>query len=136
VATTQPSAARVLMSGADHTRLAQRARQQGLSGYLSKRMDAPAIVAALKHMLRGERFFADEDDGGGAAASIQLTARQTEVLQWVCEGRSSKEIARTLGVAERTVKDHLTLIYVRLGVRGRAEAVARAGALGLIRLEA
>jgi len=45
-------------------------------------------------------------------------------------------IAHRLGVAERTVKDHLTVIYLRLEAGNRAEAVARAASLGLISLDA
>jgi DNA-binding CsgD family transcriptional regulator len=63
---------------------------------------------------------------------VHLSPRQAEVLQRVCSGLSSKEIGRELGLTERTVKDHLSLVYARLGVNSRAEAVARAAALGLI----
>jgi two-component system, NarL family, nitrate/nitrite response regulator NarL len=125
-----PQAACVLMSGADDRRLATRARVQGLRGYLSKSLEPAQIVAAMKAVLDGGHAFT----AGEGQREVDLTDRQTEVLQMVGEGLSSKEIARRLGLSERTVKDHLSLIFVRLNVGSRAEAVARAGALGLISL--
>jgi DNA-binding NarL/FixJ family response regulator len=56
-------------------------------------------------------------------------------LQHASNGLSNKAIAVALGVTERTVKDHLTAVYVRLGASNRAEAVARASALGLVRVQ-
>jgi len=55
----------------------------------------------------------------------QLTPRQREVLAEVCKGHSNKEIARTLGLAEATVKLHLTEIFKALGVRTRYEAMVK-----------
>ena len=56
---------------------------------------------------------------GGAAPS----ARQTEILQLIAQGRSNKEIARQLGLTEGTVKQHLYALYRKLGVRNRTQAL-------------
>jgi NarL family two-component system response regulator YdfI len=55
------------------------------------------------------------------------------VLKAVAEGQRSKEIAQTLGIAERTVKGHLASIYNKLGVDSRAAAIAVAAKLGLLK---
>lgn len=52
-----------------------------------------------------------------------LTSREREVLNLVVEGRTNKEIARSLHVTERTVEQHLTHIYRKLGVSSRSEAL-------------
>lgn len=127
-----PGTACVLLSGSDVAQLGPRARRLGLRGYLSKALEPHQIVAAVRTVLAGGSCFRDAD---AAPAGPALTERQLEVLQLVGQGRSSKEIARDLGVGPSTVKDHLTLIFVRLGVNSRAEAVARAAALGLIRFD-
>ena len=127
-----PGTACVLLSGSDIAQLGVRARRMGLRGYLSKALEPHQIVAAVRSVLAGGSCFRGiEDEPAGPA----LTERQLEVLELVGQGRSSKEIARDLGVSASTVKDHLTLIFVRLGVNSRAEAVARAAALGLIRFD-
>jgi DNA-binding CsgD family transcriptional regulator len=57
--------------------------------------------------------------------TLPLTARQTDVLTLLREGRSTKEIARRLGLAVPTVKTHLAALYRQLGARNRVEAVMR-----------
>jgi DNA-binding NarL/FixJ family response regulator len=52
-----------------------------------------------------------------------LTTREHEVLNLVTEGRTNKEIARMLSVTERTVEQHLTHIYRKLGVSSRSAAL-------------
>jgi two-component system, NarL family, response regulator YdfI len=51
----------------------------------------------------------------------------------LCPGRRNKEIADATGIAERTAKFHLSMVFQKLGVQGRAEAVAVAFKLGLIK---
>ncbi len=66
---------------------------------------------------------------GAAVAELQtigLTRRQAEVLQHVRHGHTNGEVARQMGVSERTVAHHLEHIYGRLGVRTRTAAVGRA----------
>lgn len=62
--------------------------------------------------------------GDGALAG--LTARERTALQLLCEGRSNAQIAWTLGIAEKTVRNHVSSLYRKLGVRSRAEAIVRA----------
>jgi NarL family two-component system response regulator YdfI len=65
-------------------------------------------------------------DASGAA----LTDRELEVLRAVAKGKRSKEIARDLGITERTVKAHLASVYNKLGVDSRAAAIAIAAQNG------
>ena len=61
-----------------------------------------------------------------------LTPRELEVTRLICQGYSNAEIARQLVVAVSTVKKHTSHIYDKLGVRSRAQAIARAHDLGLV----
>jgi DNA-binding NarL/FixJ family response regulator len=65
-----------------------------------------------------------------AAAGPALTGRQRDVLHLLGEGRSTKDIARRLGLAVPTVKTHLAAIYRQLGARNRVEAVVKASIPG------
>jgi len=62
--------------------------------------------------------------------NVDLTGREMEVLQAAARGKTSKEIAFTLGISERTVKAHLGSIYQKLGVDSRAAAIAAAAGRG------
>ena len=64
-----------------------------------------------------------------------LTRRQREVLQLLTHGKSNKEIARLLGIAEATTKIHMAALVRALGVRNRTEAAFKAGINGELVLE-
>ena len=55
---------------------------------------------------------------------MKLTDREAEVLKLATQGLLNKQIARALGIGEKTVKAHLGRVYERLGVTNRADAVA------------
>jgi DNA-binding NarL/FixJ family response regulator len=107
----------------------------GVHGYIPKSLPSAQIATALQGILEGRIFVPaaiGKRDGADAPASSakrldqdKLTLRQRDVLQELLKGQSSKEIARTLDIAEGTVKIHLAAIYRALGVRTRAEAIAR-----------
>jgi LuxR family maltose regulon positive regulatory protein len=61
-----------------------------------------------------------------------LSRRETGIVQMIARGMSNKQIAYSLGITPETVKSHARNIFVKLATRTRAEAVARAGALGLL----
>jgi DNA-binding NarL/FixJ family response regulator len=127
-----PTAARVLVSGSDDPHLPQQARRAGLLGYLPKSLEPALWLVALARILAGEPWFGQQP--GAAAAEPGPTQRQALILQRLASGAGNRAIAHELGITERTVKYHLTEVYGRLGAANRAEAVARAGARGWIRL--
>ncbi|QCW26064.1 helix-turn-helix transcriptional regulator [Lysobacter enzymogenes] len=61
----------------------------------------------------------------------ELTEREKEVLQWIAEGRTSREVGLILSIAERTVKFHLRNIYAKLNVLNRTQAVSIANRMNL-----
>lgn len=107
----------------------------GVHGYIPKSLSAAEITAALRSILDGRIYVPatigrrDPSTPVASAAGDQgenkLTLRQKDVLNELLKGQASKEIARTLDIAEGTVKIHLAAIYRALGVRTRAEAIAR-----------
>ena len=69
-----------------------------------------------------------------AQPSLELTAREREVLTLLAEGASNKLIGRRLGISVHTVKYHVASILEKLDATGRTDAVAHAAQLGLILL--
>ena len=61
-----------------------------------------------------------------------LTAREREVMQLVCEGSSTKEVARTLGIGVKTAENHRSRVLQKLQTRNTAELVRYAARRGLI----
>ncbi|HYG28140.1 MAG TPA: response regulator transcription factor [Caulobacteraceae bacterium] len=107
----------------------------GVDGYIPKSLSVAEMVAAIQQVLDGGMFVPRALTRRGIEPTARprakapglehLTPRQTEVLDQLLLGLSSKEIARALDVAEGTVKIHLAAIYRALGVRTRAEAISR-----------
>jgi len=64
-------------------------------------------------------------DAGNATRDEVLTARERTVLAQLCEGRSNAQIGWQLGIAEKTVRNHVSALYRKLGVRSRAEAIVK-----------
>lgn len=108
----------------------------GVHGYIPKSLPSAEIADAIRSVLDGRIFvppaIGRREPGQIPAASTapidaaeRLTIRQKDVLGELVKGRASKEIARSLNIAEGTVKIHLAAIYRALGVRTRAEAIAK-----------
>ena len=99
----------------------------GARGYLLKDAEPAELVRAVRAAARGE---APLDPRAAHAvltrstpeAGATLTAREREVLQLVANGLPNKQIARALGITERTVKAHMTKIFVAIGVTDRTAA--------------
>lgn len=116
-------------------RYVREAMRRGASGFLLKHAGPRALLDGVRAALRGElpldpgavRLLARPHDDPLA----ELTPREREVLALVAEGRSNAEIGERLGIAEKTVKVHLTSVFAKLGVQGRTQAALRARELGL-----
>lgn len=115
----------------------------GASGYCPKSADHAMLTAALRLVVAGQTYVPplmlevmEHGHGHRAAAPGPggvgtLTARQRDVLRLLCQGRSNKEIAQALAVAEHTVKIHVGSIFRAMAVASRSQAIARARQLGL-----
>jgi DNA-binding NarL/FixJ family response regulator len=120
----------------------------GFHGFISKHQSDADIIAAITDMMSGRIYvpgsLAEAGNGdtlGGRfsgealptlstrADVLKLTKRQREVLLLLARGKSNKEIARVLEIAEATTKIHMAALLRALGVRNRTEAAYRAGNL-------
>jgi DNA-binding NarL/FixJ family response regulator len=110
----------------------------GAVGFLVKDVEASRLLEALRTVQRGESPLdpraARALFGALAEAQLQptLSARELEIVGLVADGMANKQIARRLGISEKTVKNHLTKIFSVLGVNGRTEAAIWAARNGLI----
>jgi len=66
-----------------------------------------------------------------AIKALGLTRREVEMLSFLAEGKSNKEIARDLDLSPNTIKTHLANLYEKLGVRNRTQAVTKAAELAI-----
>jgi DNA-binding NarL/FixJ family response regulator len=117
----------VLTSFSDQTRILD-ALAAGADGYLLKHTDPDEIATAIRAVHAGGSPLDPKaartllESRRARAQTPELTDREREVLLLVREGLANKQIARRLGIAERTVKAHLTSIFQRLGVSDRTQA--------------
>lgn len=103
----------------------------GASGYLLKGMKVADLIEAIARVARGDslldpavtRNLLERLRSGGAAAPADgLTAQEEQVLAAIIEGLSNREIAATLHLAEQTVKNYVSSLMSKLGVRSRTQA--------------
>lgn len=94
------------------------------------RLVQPAVTAALLDRLAGTGPLLGQ--GAPSLAAPALTERELEVLRLVAAGYSNREVATALHLAEGTVKNHVSNVLLKLGVRDRTRAVLRALELGLV----
>ncbi|MCY1139273.1 response regulator transcription factor [Actinoplanes sp. Pm04-4] len=129
-----PAKVLVVTSFTDRARLLPAVRA-GARGYLSKDVDPQALVAAVRSVHAGHLLLEPEVATSLLAApadSPALTARERDVLTLIADGRSNREIARALVVAEKTVKTHVSSILMKLGLADRTQAALHAVRTGLV----
>jgi DNA-binding NarL/FixJ family response regulator len=117
----------------------------GARGYLLKDVSLDQLVGAIETVAKGgslvqpvvtQRLLAGLERMHNEFASLDrpdpLTDRETEILRLMAGGYSNKEIANSLNVAEGTVKNHVSNILSKLGVRDRTRAVLKAFEIGIV----
>jgi DNA-binding NarL/FixJ family response regulator len=116
-----------------------RAIRGGARGYLLKGSPAAEIAQAIRQVHAGESYLSARIAAKLVAGVAQprgraglLSARERGVLRLVAAGQSNRQIAKTLGIAERTVKFHVTSLFNKLGADNRAQAVAIAAQRGIL----
>jgi DNA-binding NarL/FixJ family response regulator len=120
------------------------ALRAGAVGYLLKDVSGDRLVDAVLAAARGESVLqpsvaakvvarvAAMPDPDAAAPASPLSERELDVLRHLAAGRSNREIAGALYLSEGTVKNHVTSVLAKLGVRDRTQAALRAHRMGLL----
>ena len=105
----------------------ERARKAGVRGYLLKDSPIEELVNSIRVIMDGRRIYAPElvdfvyeDD-----SENPLTDRESQVLELVAEGKTTKEIAAELFLSAGTVRNYISAILDKLGVSNRIEAISR-----------
>ena len=143
VLATAPRARVVVCSGQHDPQRIQACFQRGALGYLTKNTSGASMEAALKMVLRGERYVPPEilaaspaSEATAASEQARLTRRQQDVLRLLASGLANKEIAAELGMSPATVRAHLSTIFRTLGVENRTQAATSDAALALLERDA
>jgi DNA-binding NarL/FixJ family response regulator len=132
----RPDARIVVLSGSESREDILGCLSAGAHGYIVKNQQTDQLISRLRYILSGEIYIpaslADLIPKTSEAPSepvvellkIDLSKRQRQVLKGLIEGKSNKEIAQGLNIAEGTVKIHLAALFRLLGAANRAHAVA------------
>jgi DNA-binding NarL/FixJ family response regulator len=123
-----------ILSGTAPPDVARRALRAGAAGFLPKTLAPQDLLGAVRKMLAGDVFLPlDFLSGEGAGGpQVQLTPRERDVLQGLCEGKSNKEIARDLDIQEVTVKLHVKTLSRKLDAKNRTHAAMLGRDMGLV----
>lgn len=132
----------VVLAGSPSMECAYRALAAGASAYLSKEeADTTGLCDAILAVSRGQMVLSagiqaniarDIREQRSGPQQPELTAREREVLTLTAQGLTASQVGEQLGVSTATVKTHLHHLYKKLGVGGRAAAVAEAMRRGLV----
>ncbi len=135
----------IILTTFDDDQLVLAGLKAGAKGYLLKDVSLEQLVGAIRTVAGGgslvqpaitQRLLSGLEGMQNQFMSLDrpdpLTERETEILRLMASGFSNKEIANSLGVAEGTIKNHVSNILSKLGVRDRTRAVLKAFELQLV----
>jgi DNA-binding NarL/FixJ family response regulator len=145
ITTDSPHVGVVVLTVSEDDTTVFAAMQAGARGHLLKGASQAEILLALTAVANGEvilgppmarrvtEYFASAASAGGALAAVfpELTAREREILELLAAGRSKAQIASTLFLSPKTVRNNVSNIVAKLHVADRAEAILRAREAGL-----
>jgi two-component system nitrate/nitrite response regulator NarL len=126
----------IILTGSDDSADVAAAFQGGVRGYLLKGADSAELLQAIRTVHQGETFITPmlwsrvmaQSNGTAApqqaSPSLELSARERQMLDLASTGLTNSEIATRLNLALPTVKNAMSRIFDKLGVRNRAEAIA------------
>lgn len=113
-----------------------RALREGAAGYILKGIAADELVRALRAVAAGEGYVSPkmaahllhemDDESASTGPLATLSERERQVLEGIAAGRTNREIAGDLHLAEKTVKYYVTNVLVKLQARNRVEAALKA----------
>ena len=114
-----------------------RAVQAGAMAYLTKDASGEEVINAIGSVYRFLRYLPRIalDRLAERVPAVELTPREREVLLCITQGRSNREIAEQLGIAEKTVRIHVSSMLEKMGVRDRTQATIFALQRGLVHFD-
>lgn len=137
IVTAQPGTPVVILTSFSERDRILDAIDAGAVGYLLKDSDPDELLRGVRSAAAGESPFSPKAAkalltiGSQRRAADELTPREREVLRALSTGLANKQIARRLGISEKTVKTHLTSVFNRIGVTDRTQAALWAQRHGL-----
>lgn len=142
IAETSPHVAVLVLTMAAGDDAVFDALRAGARGYLLKGADRAELTRAIQAVAAGEAIFGPEvarrlmqhfasPPAATASPFPELSEREHEILELVARGLGNQAIAERLGIAAKTVRNHVSNVFGKLQVRDRAEAVVRARDAGL-----
>lgn len=114
----------VILTGYSKKMYEYRAKLMGASAFLDKSIDLEDLIQKLVKINNGERIFSDE------VIIDLLTSREVEILELIKNGVTIDDICKQIFVSKRTVSNHLSNIFSKLGVVNRQEAIHIAEQIG------
>lgn len=136
-----PATAVLVLTMFEEDDLVVAAMRAGARGYLLKGATRDELRSAITTVAAGGAVFGPavasrlgtiiERGGSSARPFPDLTDREHEVLEQMAQGRANPDIARRLGISEKTVRNHVSIIFAKLEVMGRPEAIVRAREAGM-----
>jgi DNA-binding NarL/FixJ family response regulator len=114
-----------------------RAVRSGAMAYLTKDASGEELLNAIQNVDRGLRYLPHIalDRLAERTPAVELTPREAEVLTCITRGRSNREIAEDLRIAEKTVRVHVSALLDKMGARDRTQATIYALQRGLVHLD-
>ncbi|MGV3489621.1 MAG: response regulator [Tuberibacillus sp.] len=103
----------------------ERARAAKVSGYLLKDSRSEDLARSIRIIMQGQRIYAPELIDMAYTNESPLTKREEEVIKLMADGMNTKEIAKELYLTNGTVRNYISGILDKLGVRNRIEAISR-----------
>jgi DNA-binding NarL/FixJ family response regulator len=112
----------------------RRCLEAGASGYLTKDVLRTELLKAIRAVCRGQQYLTADLAARLAArrSAPELISREREILLLITKGLTNREIAELLGIAEGTVRIHVSNLLAKLGVSDRTEAAVEAVRRGLV----
>ncbi len=130
-----PTMAVIMLTMSTEQQQMLQAIKNGARGYLLKTASSQEVAQAIRMTQAGEMFIQPgmsgavmrefrrlADSSAGSSATHALSEKDIEILRYVAAGMSNKEIAEKLAYSEKTVKNYLSLIFQKLGIRDRTQA--------------
>lgn len=134
---TYPSMGLVVLTMYDGDEHLFGALEAGASAFVLKSAPADDVAAAVRQAAAAPTAFTANDLAGAmrrrmTAPTVQLTPRESEILQLLAQGMSVAEVASTLFISQSTAKTHMSKLYDKLDAGNRTQAVMAAVRLGLV----